>query len=162
MVKEIAMKNKFFLSAISGLLFTAVVGCSSGGGLHSAYIVPRIEGRVIDVDTQLPIRRVVVLRNPQATVAGNDDYLSAGEIQQKQHSIYSGKDGVFKVPSKKDLEIGSDKTWNSVTLKFTHPGYHMFSTNFVHSGGSSEEGEPVLQTGDIVLRPLPAHIDESK
>lgn len=141
-----------------GSLILSGGGCSTGDGLHSAYVSPQIEGRVIDSETQMPIDRVVIIRNPQATKAGMDDYISAGEIQYPQHSIYTKKDGEFKVPSKKNLEVGSDKTWNSVTLKFLHAAYQMYSTNFVH-GGADVDGESVLLTGDIQLDPLPASVE---
>lgn len=156
------MNNKILWSMLSGCLLAAAVGCSTGEGLHSAYMQPRIEGRVIDADTQMPIERVVVLRNPQATVAGNDDYISAGEVQEEQHTVYTDKEGSFKVPSEKDLEMGGDRTWTSVTLKFVHPDYQMYSTNFVYGGGTDGDGEPLFQTGDIVLHRLPVHAGEWK
>jgi hypothetical protein len=148
------MKNRFLTTVMAGCLVAMVAGCSSTDGLHNAYVSPRIEGHVIDADTKLPIERVLVLRQRRSLDAGLDEYVTAGEIQQREHTIYTNADGEFDMPSRTDLEMGSDRTWSAVTLKFIHPGYHMYSTNYVNHGGFVE-GEPLLQAGDIELRPVP-------
>ncbi len=132
-----------------------VAGCSSTSGMHDAYVFPKVEGRVVNADTKEPIKGVIVLRKQWSGTADLDEYVSAGEIQMQDKRIYTNDKGEFVVPSKQSMTVGGDQSWFSVTLKFMHADYHMFSTNYVNHSGAPTGNEPVVQGGDIQLFPMP-------
>lgn len=149
------MKNTSLMSVLLAGAVVTLSGCATKSGSEKVVMQPPIEGRVIDADTQLPIDHVVIVRNPQASVPGNDAYISSGEVKTRQETIYSDEDGEFKVPEK-DAQSDGRRTWTSVTLKFLHPDYHMYSAEFSYTDAMTDSQAQALNTGDIALRRLPS------
>ena len=100
------MKKNLSLSVLFVGIAVALSGCATKEGSETVLVQPRIEGRVVDADTQMPIKHVVIVRNPQASVPGDENYVSAGEVLEKQETIYSNGDGEFKVPPKNEESDG--------------------------------------------------------
>jgi hypothetical protein len=156
------MKNRFLWMVLTGCLVSMVAGCSSTSGMHDAYVFPKVEGRVVNAETKEPINGVIVLRKHWSGAADVDEYVSAGEIQMQDVRIYTNDKGEFVVPSQRSLEVGGDQSWFSVTLKFMHTDYHMYSTNYLNRSGPPTGNEPLVQAGDIELIPMPTSSERGK
>src|SRR5436190_1784228 len=105
-----------------------VAGCKSTS--PSRYVAPRVEGRVLDAQTQQPIRGVTVRRiDPGAEAAPGEIPKGATALEQAP-SVRTGRDGAFKLASKRNLELFGRSSWYSVALSFKHGDYVSFTTNY--------------------------------
>jgi hypothetical protein len=130
----------------------------------SHYVAPRVTGRVLAADTHQPLADASV-RHVMPAANDSDMPVRAGQIEEDEtFAIRTGKDGTFVMDSQRDLGLLSDNWW-SATISFSHPGYLTLRTNYtpVTVTRYSPDGEPLVQTGDILLRPLTqARNDRSK
>jgi hypothetical protein len=137
-----------------GVLIAALAfaGCRSTS--PSQYISPRVEGRVLDAQTQQPlagvkVRRVVPDWEPAVDQAPTGDAALAQAPAPR-----SRQDGTFVLASERDLELFRRSGWVSVTLSFEHAGYETFTTNYtLVNATQTPRGEPLVKAGDILLAP---------
>lgn len=127
-----------------------LAGCKSS---PAQYISPRVTGRVFDHQTRQPIPGVQIQRlKPENR--GLDQPHAGGEALQQTPSVWTQADGTFAVDSRKDLF--SPSGWYAISLAFSHAGYTTLQTNYTIAHAiKSPKGEPVVDAGDILLRPLP-------
>ena len=129
----------------------ALTGCKS----VSNYITPRVTGRVLAADTGQPIANVKVKRvNPTA----NQDLVDPAKGGQKLESaggVRTDQQGRFILDAERALTLFQQQIWFSVTVSFQREGYATLRTNFtaVHAITNAPDGAPVVNAGDIRLRP---------
>jgi hypothetical protein len=68
--------------------------------------------------------------------------------------VRTGPDGTFTLDCVRDLAIFRSVGWFVVNLTFEHPGYEPQRENYTKATESTPDGEPVVNTGDIKLRPV--------
>lgn len=142
--------NRTLALAIFGL---AIVGCQSAS--PSRYSSPRITGRVLDAQTQLPIQGVQVRRvTPQDPNV--DQAIKGGQNLEKSAAVRTGSYGSFVLVSQKNLTLFSRLGWYSVNVAFTHPNYERLTTEYtLVNATNTSGGEPLVRAGDIRLQPKP-------
>jgi hypothetical protein len=131
------------------LVACAFTGCQSA----SQYISPRLEGRVLDGQTQQPIAGVKVHRvtPPSPDV---DQPQKGDEALERTPAVRTGKDGTFILDSERDIELLQRTSWYAVTFAFEKPGYISFSTNYTLANATiTASGEPRINAGNILLMP---------
>ncbi len=135
------------MAAAAGLM----AGCKSSG---SEYIAPRVEGRVLDAQTHLPIERVAVQRLSPGEQDRNDFALKKGaESIVQSFPTYTDRNGRFVIDSEKALVLFAQMNWFSVDISFEHSGYEGFVTNYtLFTTTNTPSGEPLVDTGDILLQ----------
>ncbi|MGO9588120.1 MAG: hypothetical protein ACLP2Y_18235 [Limisphaerales bacterium] len=135
------------------LLFAvALAGCQSGKLTH--YISPRVTGRVLAADTRQPLPDATVRRVVPMMAAGEDTQPKGGQLLMRPAGVRTDADGRFVLEGERDIAVFRHPAWWSVTLSFTADGYRVFQTNYTSANvsGHSPEGEPLLNTGDILLK----------
>ena len=136
------------------LLFAlALTGCQAGK--YSHYISPRVTGRVLAADTGQPLAGVGVRRVVPMVAAGEDTAPKGGQLLMQPSARRTDADGRFVIDGERDIALFRHPAWWSVTLSFTADGYRFFQTNYtsVNLSGRSPEGEPLINAGDILLKP---------
>jgi hypothetical protein len=132
----------------------AFAGCKSSS--PSQYISPRITGRMLDAQTQLPIEGVQVRRLKPAQDPNVDQAIKGGERIGQTPAVRTGRDGTFVLDSERNLALFQRLGWYSVTLAFAHPGYERLTTEFTLANATNTPtGEPLVRAGDIRLQPKP-------
>jgi len=133
------------------LMLAVAIGCG-GCKSPSQYISPRVEGRVVDSETRRPIadaevRRVVnEIRDP--------DPQTGAEALDAAVPAITDEHGNFVVTSRTALAFLRTLHWYTITLSFAHPGYERVKRTYMHSDATnSPSDEPLIRTGDILLRP---------
>ena len=135
------------------LVTVAVAGCQSTS--FSSYLSPRVTGRVLAADTRQPMADVKIRRvNPSA----NQDYDEPAKGGQKLDSTgaaWTDSQGRFVLDAERDLSLLSQQVWVSVTVAFQHDGYQTLRTNYTFRNVTTNapDGAPVVNAGDILLRP---------
>ena len=130
----------------------SLAGCKSHSPSH--YVSPRVIGRVLDETTHQPIKDVRVKRVVPDYEAGTLDQVRGGEMLARMQSPRSAADGDFVLDSQKAVALFSDLAWFTVEISFTRSGYETFITNYTPASAVfSPDGEPVIQAGDIFLKP---------
>ena len=77
------------------------------------------------------------------------------EAIQENWYVYTDAEGRFTVDSTTTLTLFQRVTWYSVTLALTRAGYSGFTTNYTPAEATLlPSGEPVVNAGTILLRPL--------
>jgi hypothetical protein len=72
-------------------------------------------------------------------------------------AVLTDVDGGFALESERALTFLWQVRWYSVTLSFTHPGYEPLARTFsITSSTNTPAGEPLVEAGDVLLKPLPA------
>ena len=135
----------------SALAILVVAGC----GCHSPsqYTSPRVEGRVLDEQTQQPIRGVQVRRELNAPPPL--DGPRGAEMLTRAPATRTDAAGCFVVESERALSFIGHSMWYSVTLSFTHADYERVVRSYSFSSSTNTaSGEPVVPAGEILLRPL--------
>ena len=63
--------------------------------------------------------------------------------------------GRFVLDAERDLTLLQQQVWFSVTVSFEHEGYQTLRTNFTAANVTTNapDGAPVVNAGDILLRP---------
>jgi hypothetical protein len=132
----------------------ALTGCKSVS--VSNYISPRVTGRVIAADTGQPIAHVKVKRvNPTAD-QNFVDPAKGGQKLESAGGVRTDQQGRFMLDAERDLTLFQQQVWFSVTVSFQREGYTTLRTNFtaVHATTNAPDGAPVVNAGDILLRPV--------
>jgi hypothetical protein len=133
------------------LALFALTGCATS---LSPYVSPRVTGRVLDSQSHQPIPKVKIQRVSPGQSLDADQSVKGGQAIERAFAIWTGPNGMFVVESEKDLFARSG--WYSVSLSFEHPAYQRLVTHYsVANSTPSPDGEPVVNAGDILLRPLP-------
>jgi hypothetical protein len=135
------------------LVAVALAGCESGKFSH--YISPRVTGRVLAADTRQPLADVRVRRVAPMLTAGEDTPAKGAQLLMQPSARRTDADGRFVMDSERDIALFRHPAWWSVTLSFTADGYRFFQTNYTvaNLSGHSPEGEPLVNAGDILLKP---------
>ena len=131
-----------------------VAGCKSTS--PSQYTAPRVEGRVLDAQTRQPLGSVTVRRIDPDAASATRQVPKGGQSMRQAPDVRTRPDGAFALDSERDLTLFRNSSWYSVTLSFAHAGYASFTTNYTPANAfTTPEGEPQVNTGDILLVPLP-------
>lgn len=135
------------------LLATCIfTGCVSSS--PSQYVSPRVTGRVIDAQTQQPIKGVRVQRPTPDQNVDADETLKGGQLTEQTPAVRTGSDGRFALTSERDLALFRNVGWYSVRVSFDHAGYERLVTNYTLIDAIiTPSGEPLVKAGDIRLRP---------
>jgi hypothetical protein len=137
------------------LCLTAVVvtGCESLP--FSPFISPRVTGRVLAADTRRPLADVTIRTGAQARGYGSGMPPKGGELLMARAPVRTDHDGRFELETERALTPFRGAGWFSVQLLFAHDGYESFRTNFstLNVSTNAPNGEPLLDAGDILLRP---------
>jgi hypothetical protein len=138
------------------LLLTAVAlaGCQSTS--LSTYISPRVIGRVLAADTRQPVADVKIRRiNPSAQI-NYDEPAKGGQRLDPVGGARTDSHGRFVLNAERDLTLLQQQVWFSVKVAFQHEGYQTLLTNFtvINVTSNAPNGAPVVNAGDILLRPL--------
>jgi hypothetical protein len=129
-----------------------LAGCVSSS--PSQYVSPRVTGRVLDAQTQQPIKGVSVQRLTPDQDPGVDEAMKGGQIIAQTLAVRTGSNGRFVLSSERDLALFRELGWSSVSVAFDHPGYERFVTNYTLIDAIvTPKGEPLVKAGDIRLRP---------
>ena len=131
----------------------ALTGCRSVS--VSTYISPRVTGRVLAADSRQPIANVKVKRvNPRAD-QNYDNPAKGGQKLESAGGVRTDQQGRFMLDAERDLTLLQQQVWFSVTVSFQRDGYQTLRTNFtaVHATTNAPDGAPVVNAGDILLRP---------
>jgi hypothetical protein len=134
------------------LLALALAGCRS---LQlEPYTAPRVTGRVLAADTRQPLEGVKVTRDHSERRAGASEPPKGGRLMDRDYSIRTGSEGRFDFSSQRELTIFHSPGQQFIQLDFERSGFDRFQTNFsmLKCGTNTPGGEPLLETGDILLR----------
>lgn len=121
----------------------------------SQYTSPRVEGRVLDSQTCQPLAEVVVRRFNPNEDANADKSAHGAEGLRTAPFTRSRADGTFALESERDLALLRKLGWSSVSIACELRGYERFTATYTLTNATkSAKGEPMVQTGDILLPPL--------
>jgi hypothetical protein len=135
-------------------LILALAAGMSGCQSPSQYVWPRITGRVVDEQTHQPLRGVRVSRASDARPAG--ETAQGGAKAEHKASVRTGADGCFVLQSERYLAFLQELQWYSVQLSFAYPGYETLTRKYTLADSTNTlAGEPLVETGDVRLRPVP-------
>jgi len=131
----------------------ALSGCQSTS--FSSYLSPRVTGRVLAADTRQPLADVKIRRVNPSAYQDFDDPAKGGQKLDATRAACTDSQGRFVVDAERDLTLLSQQTWVSVTLAFQHEGYLTLQTNYTLANVTTNaaDGAPVVNAGDILLRP---------
>jgi vancomycin permeability regulator SanA len=131
--------------------FVLLAGCKS----VSQYVSPRIEGRVLDAQSQKPIKDVLVAR-----YNANEEYNlhnppKGSQLMEQSTGVRTDGAGLFRLDSLRDVALFRHLKWYSVTLSFQRAAYRplMATYTVADATNSVTAGEPFVRTGDILLVP---------
>ena len=135
------------------LLAIAAAGCHSVR--LGPYTAPRVTGRVVAADSGQPLAGVEVQRGIRPRKRRLAEPPKGAEVLIEKPGTRTDAEGCFTLPSERALTL-LPAGWNLVQLTFQRAGYERFQTNFTFSDAltNTPAGEPLLNTGDIRLRPL--------
>jgi hypothetical protein len=146
----------FLASLTATALLTA---CQSSPVLNSQYISPRVKGRVLDAATSDPIRNVSIRRLPPGQNLAVNHTGPGDQTLERTPALRTDTDGRFDLDSERDLTLIRRADWYSVTLAFTRKGYERLVTNYTLTDAViAPNGEPTVDAGKILLRPLSNNI----
>jgi len=147
------MEHRTWIVSVAALAACVVTGCKSTS--PSKYIAPRVEGRVLDAQTRLPIGGVTVRRMEPGTEVAPGDIPKGAQAMKQTPSVRTGKDGIFALASKRNLELFGRSSWYSVAISFKQADYVSFTTNYTPANATNTpSGEPLVKAGDILLVPV--------
>jgi hypothetical protein len=128
----------------------AMTGCKSA----SVYVAPKVTGRVVDSETQRPVEHVKVRRMSAQDRYRSMDAAKGAELMTQNSVVYTGADGSFALESVRTLAPFGNAGWWSVSLALEHSRYEKLSTSYgLAKATNTVAGEPVVDTGVILLRP---------
>ena len=129
-----------------------LVGCQSTS--PSQYISPRVEGRVLDAQTQQPLAGVKVRRVVPASAPAVGQVPKGDATLEQTPAVRSHPDGTFVLASQRDLTLFRHTGWYSVTIAFEHAGYLPLTKEYtLGNATNTPAGEPLVKAGDILLAP---------
>ena len=84
----------------------------------------------------------------------SQDPTKGGRQLEQTPMARSGADGTFELASQRSLSLLQQGGWYSVTLAFEHSRYERFVTSYTLANSTNTaKGEPLVNTGDILLIP---------
>jgi hypothetical protein len=125
-------------------------GCKSVS--PSRYVAPRVTGRVLEMDSHQPIKDVKVRRVSAEDNARPMDAPHGGGVLEQASAVRTAADGTFVLKSMRTLSVLDQSGWYSVTLAFERAGYEsVMRTYTLVNSTNTPSGEPLVQTGDVLL-----------
>jgi hypothetical protein len=121
----------------------------------SPFISPRVTGRVLASDNGQPLAGVVITSGIHAGGFRTGMPPKGGELLMAKAPVHTGRDGRFTLETERVLTPFRGSDWFSVRLSIQHAGYERFLTNYsrLNLRTNAPEGAPLLDAGDILLRP---------
>jgi hypothetical protein len=145
------MNRKLFLLP----LLVGLVLLGAGCGSPTQYISPRVTGQVLNAQTRQPVAKVQIQRVHDKPRQDPNTVPRGAEAIQENWYADTDTEGRFTVDSTTTLTFLNSVTWYSVTLAFSREGYTTFTTNYTPAEATFlPSGEPVVNAGTILLRPL--------
>lgn len=133
-----------------------VAGFLAGCQSPSQYISPRIEGRVLDAETGVPLRDVQVRRAKDVPDPRPLDPPKGATALKSTLAVRSRADGTFVLASRRDLDFLPRARWYSITLSFEHPGYLQRTANYtLAQSTNTPSGEPLVEAGEVLMDRIP-------
>ena len=131
-----------------------LTGCQSFGFFNDA--TPQVSGRVLAVDTQKPLTGVKIVRGSLGQPPQVASQPKGAQLLQANRPVLTDTNGDFILPGRSYVTFFRPANGWSVRLSFQAAGYVSFQTNFMTADISSNSpaGEPLILTGDILLKPL--------
>ena len=134
------------------ILICGWLGCKSAS--PSQYLSPKVMGRVLDAQSHQPIKGVQVRRGTPDESRRSVEPKRGGQALDSAPAVATSADGSFVLGSLRDLVVLQKIGWYSVDLVFEHRAYERFTTNYTLANATnSAKGEPVVNAGEILLRP---------
>jgi hypothetical protein len=148
------LPSRLAAGALASLVLTgAGTGCKSHS--PSPYVSPRIVGRVLDAQTRQPIKGAWVRRESPEQANRTDTPPKGGQVMEKTPAARTAADGTFVLDSERSLVLLRTAGWYAVDVSFWHPEYAPLTTSYtLTQATNTASGEPLVQAGDIALRPL--------
>jgi hypothetical protein len=112
---------EFKIRYLTLIAVAVVAGCKSTS--PSQYISPRVEGRVLDVQTHQPIEAVKVQRLTADESYRVEDAPKGGQLMERAPSVAAGKDGRFILESDRAFALLRRLGWYAVSISFEHPAH---------------------------------------
>lgn len=136
-----------------GFALLLLAGCESGTFNH--YISPQISGRVLAADTREPLAGATVARIVPQKI-GTSDLPKGGQMLTQPPNVRTDADGRFVLDGERVFSPFRNRGWWSVPVSFSCSGYETFQKSFSGTNltSRSEAGVPVLDAGDVLLKPL--------
>jgi hypothetical protein len=155
---SMAMANALMKLPLRPLVATAsfwsVLFTTGCGTTFSGYVAPRVVGRVLDATTLQPLAGVQVRRIGTEPKPGPGEVRKGAQQLSTPQPVRSTADGTFVLQSERALAVFRKIHWFSVSLSFELGHYEGFTTNFILGEASrATNGEPIVQAGDIFLKP---------
>jgi len=147
------MKRSTQQSIVLGFFLSLLAGCQSGTFTH--YISPQISGRVLAADTHQPLAGAVVARVVPQNM-GTSDVPKGGQVLTRADGVRTDADGRFVLPAETVFAVFSQPGWWSVPVSFSCSGYETFQRSYSGTNltSRSEAGVPLLEAGEVQLKPL--------
>lgn len=139
---------------ILSLLLVILCGCRSGDYNH--YTAPEVTGRVLAADTHQPIANARVIRSGGNNNADPFGSTKGATLLMQPVPVMTDADGRFMLESKSVFALFRNPGWWTAPVSYQHSGYETFSTNYTASNvlSNTPAGAPVVDAGDILLRPV--------
>lgn len=132
-----------------------VAGCQNLAPPHQSWTLARVQGRVVDGATGLPIRSAFVSRVKGAEIG--DAYppeKGARYLQDRPVIASTGPDGRFELVGEKTAQLFLESFPSYVvTLKVQRSGYQPFQRQFTNVVMGTNGQAPWIDTGDLILTP---------
>ena len=132
-----------------------VAGCQYLAPPHQSWTFARVQGRVMDGATGLPIPNAFVSRVKGPELG--DAYPSekgARHLQDRPVIASTGSDGRFELVGEKTAQLFLESFPSFVvTLKVQRSGYQPFQRQFTNVVMGTNGQAPSIDTGDLVLTP---------
>ena len=142
--------------AVLGLLAVVLAGCNTvmGPGTHAT---PLVSGRVLAADTRQPLAGVKVLRAGAGQATDTIDQPKGAQLLQQARPVMTNTNGDFVFPSESYITLFRRATWCSLRLSFQAAHFATLQTNFTtaQATNSLPDGTPVVDAGEILLKPFP-------
>ena len=143
--------NRLLVPCLAAL---ALAGCQSHP--FSVAVAPRLTGRVLAADTRHPLAGVKVWNLDQADDRNGTVPPKGGQLLQTKATVLTDHDGKFVLETQRVLTPFNSAGWFSVWLSFERAGYERYLTNYsyLNLSTNASKGEPGLNAGNILLRPV--------
>jgi hypothetical protein len=115
-------------------------------------VAPEVRGRVLDAESHEPIKDVIVRREAEVSSRPMEPS-KGGQTMKAQPFVRTVDDGTFVLDSVRDIAFFRTVGLYSVNLSFEHRAYERFTASYNSAHATnSVSGEPVINTGDILLK----------
>jgi len=110
---------------------------------------------VLDAETHRALSGVKVSRDKRPRSNESLNPPKQGEMLLEKPAVLTDRAGQFNLQSERALTVFRPSGWSLVELTFERPGYERYQTNYsiLSAGANTPGGEPVLETGDILMQP---------